>query len=181
MDASRHHTVSLTVEVTLVAAFVTAAGMAVYGVIQYFTGPGHTVTGLILHHSWHVVVLGGLTYVVLYAALARHVMRPIRTLFLKCYAITKGDLGPVEVDTRVQEIQVIADGINMVLDRIRKTEPQIASGDLVSCAEGLRSIATDPDNHLTSGSEDFLLEAVARIECAAAANGDHGDQDPAAG
>ena len=42
------------------SALVIALGMALYAVHQYISIPGQTVIGLILEHSWHVLVLGAL-------------------------------------------------------------------------------------------------------------------------
>jgi hypothetical protein len=151
-------------ETALVSALVTAVAMAVYAVLQYLMTPGHTVVGLILEHSWHVLALGGLTYVILFAVLHRQVIRPVNALFLKCYAITKGDHTPVQLSSRIREIRAIADGLNMMLARIDQAAPPVSPEQMTTWAENLREIAAVPGNELTPANEEALLNTAASIE-----------------
>jgi nitrogen fixation/metabolism regulation signal transduction histidine kinase len=160
-------TVSLSVHVTIVAALVTAVAMAVYAVIQYFTMPERTVAGLVFEHSWHVLALGTLIYVVFYAVMHRQVVQPIRALFIKCYAITKGDLDPIRMDSRISEVQAIAEGLNMMLERIRRTETRIPLNEIGDCAALLRQVANDGENSLTPTSQNSLLTIAGKLEQAA--------------
>ncbi|NOY79445.1 MAG: HAMP domain-containing protein [Kiritimatiellaeota bacterium] len=159
----RRPKLSLTAEVTLLASVVTALSMAIYAGFQYFTMPGHTLSGLLLEHSWHVLALGGLTYAVLHTVLHHQIVKPIRALFLKCYAVTKGDLSPVSITTRVDEIREIADGINMMLQQLRDTGVSGNLRELAAYAEEVRLVAENPENNLTPASQDLLLELSEKL------------------
>ncbi len=154
---------SLTAEVTLLASFVTALSMAIYAAFQYYTMPGQTLSGLLMQHSWHVLVLGGLTYAVLHTVLHRQIVKPIRALFVKCYAVTRGDLSPISITTRVEEIREIADGINMMLQKLRETGSSGDLRELAALGEEVRLVAEDPENNLTPASQDLLLELSAKL------------------
>ena len=110
--------ISLALNIALQTAFVTASAMAVYALFQYLTMPEYTVFGLFLEHSWHVLVLGVLTYAVLYFVLHRQIIKPINDIYVKCYAITKGDHSKIETNSKIIEIQTIVDGINMMQNQV---------------------------------------------------------------
>ena len=106
--------ISLVSYVAFITATLTAVAMGVYAVYQFNSNPGHTVWGLIMQHGWHVVVLGFLTYVVLYPFFFYQIHRPIMKLWVKAYAISKGHDDYVEVDSVIKEIQEISDAISMI-------------------------------------------------------------------
>lgn len=106
----------------LVSAFITAIGMGIYAVYQFYSHPGHTVTGLILEHGWHVIVLGFLTYLISYLFFYYQIKRPITSLWLKCYAITKGYEDNINVNSNIKEIQEIASAIDMLKAQPTKNE-----------------------------------------------------------
>jgi methyl-accepting chemotaxis protein len=115
--------IPLSLLVALLTAVVTAVAMTAYAVFQYFNqshggADPHSVVGLALEHGWHVLALGAATYVVLFIVLDRVVAQPIRALYVKLYAVARGDLTPTDVHSRVAEIQEVADGINMMLSQI---------------------------------------------------------------
>ena len=111
--------------VALVSALITAIGMGVYAVYQFYSHPGHTVTGLVLEHGWHVIVLGALTYLVSYLLFHFQIKRPISALWLKCYAMTKGYEENSNINSRIKEIQDIADAIDMLKIQLAKSKGAI--------------------------------------------------------
>ncbi len=114
--------ISIASYVALVSALITAIGMGVYAVYQFYSHPGHTVTGLMLEHGWHVVVLGFLTYMVSYIFFYFQIKRPISSLWLKCYAMTKGYEDNINVNSTIKEIQEIADAIDMLKAQLSKNK-----------------------------------------------------------
>lgn len=132
---------SLSLLVAQQTALVIAAAMAVYALFQYFMTPERTVSGLALEHGWHVAVLGCLTYLVLYLALRRKVVRPIENLYVKLYGIANGDIQPVSVDSNISEIQHIAEGVNLMLSKMTKANGNVSLPELSSNAEELRALA----------------------------------------
>lgn len=113
---------SLSTMVALVTMTVTATSMGAYAVLQYITvqkhgAPDVTALGLVLEHGWHVLALGAVTYLTLHVVLSQTVAKPIRTLYLKLYGITRGDHSNLGLQSRVEEVHDIAEGISLLLRR----------------------------------------------------------------
>jgi signal transduction histidine kinase len=155
--------VSLAAVVAGYSALVIALGMGVYAVYQYVETPNRTVLGLILEHSLHVIVLGLLIYGVLYAVLYKKVVRPIHDLYLKLYAITRGNLSSVRVDSNIVEISEIAEGVQVLLDGMDQSVPRISLAELSNRTQKIRSIAKEP-KALDTRSKDFLLNVANEID-----------------
>ena len=145
------------------SALVIALGMAVYAVHQYIATPGETILGLVLKHSWHVLVLGVLIYATLYAILYKTVVRPIRDLYLKLYAITRGDLSSLEIDSNIVEISEIAEGVQLLLDEMDRSVPDLSLTALSNRTGKIRSIAKESDA-LDMSAKDFLMNLANEIE-----------------
>ena len=154
---------SLTMTAALLAAVVTALGMAVYAVFQYMTGPQHTVTGLFIEHSWHALSLGALTYLMLYAVLHTQVVRPVHALFLKCYTLSRGDLSPVPINSRIREIRTIADGLNFALARLRDDPPQVSADELSEMADELQRIVHEQNQGIPDEQREQLLNVAVKL------------------
>jgi len=154
---------SLTLTVALYSALVIAVGMAIYAVFQYFLAPERTVLSLMLQHGWHVLALGVLIYVTLYGVLYRKVVRPIQDIYVKLYAITKGDLSPISVDSNITEIQEIVEGIRFILSEIKRSAPVVPLSDLCKVAEDLRSLARE-SGVFEEITKEKLMEIAAKID-----------------
>lgn len=157
MNAKRE--ISLAFVVAVYTAVVIALGMGVYAVYQYFALPNETVLGLVLEHSWHVVVLGVLTYVTLYAVLYKKVVLPIRDLYLKLYAITRGNLSSITVDSNIIEIAQIAEGVRLLIAETDRGVPEVSLAELSEDAQKLRSVAKESDP-LDDSEKDILLNVA---------------------
>ncbi len=145
------------------SAMVIALGMAMYAVYQYVATPGKTILGLILEHSLHVIVLGLLIYATLYAVLYKTVVRPIHDLYLKLYAITRGNLSSLEIDSNIVEISEIAEGVQLLLDEMDRSIPDVSLTALSNRTQKIRSIAKEPDA-LDMSTKDFLMNLANEIE-----------------
>jgi methyl-accepting chemotaxis protein len=128
MTMTRRRGRSVAFVCTVYTALVIAAAMAVYGVYQYLNTPGTSALRLVLEHGSHVLAFGVLLYLSLSLVLYRNVVRPIRRLNVKLYAITKGDLAPVRVESRVFEVQEIAEVVNFLLRQIGRRAPDVPIG-----------------------------------------------------
>ena len=155
--------ISLALTVALCSVLVIAAAMTVYAVFQYFGTPGRTVIGLVLQHSWHVLALGVLIYLTLCAVLYKRVVRPVKDIYVKLYAITKGDLSPISVHSNITEIQEIVEGIRFLLSEIDKSTPAISVSDLSEAAQKLRSVARESDA-LDESTKYTLTETAEKID-----------------
>ncbi len=155
--------ISLAFVVAVYSAVVIALGMAIYAVYQYFATPGKTVLGLVFEHSWHVVVLGLLIYATLYAVLYRKVVSPIRDLYLKLYAVTRGNLNSLEMDSNVVEIAEIAEGVQLLLDEMDRSVPDVSLTQLSGHTQKIRSIAKESDA-LDTSAKDILMSVANDID-----------------
>lgn len=113
---------SLSFHVTVWLALGIAIGMAGYAIYQYATISGHTTLDLTLHHTWHVLVLGAMMYLVSWLTLHRILIKPLHTIYIHLYALGAGKLEPLTLNSRVTEIRTIVDGVNLML---RRTEQDL--------------------------------------------------------
>lgn len=155
--------ISLASVVAGYSALVIALGMAVYAVYQYFATPDKTVLGLVLEHSLHVIVLGLLIYATLYAVLYKTVVRPIHDLYLKLYAVTRGDLSSLDIDSNIVEISEIAEGVQLLLDEMDRSVPDLSLIALSNRTQKIRSIAKESDA-LDMSAKNFLMNLSNEIE-----------------
>jgi len=155
--------ISLALIVAVYSAIVIALGMAIYAVYQYVATPDKTVLGLVFEHSWHVILLGLLIYATLYAVLYKKVVIPIRDLYLKLYAITRGNLNSLEIDSNIVEISEIAEGVQLLLDEMDRSVPHLSLAALSNRTEKIRSIAKESEA-LDMSAKDFLMNLANEIE-----------------
>jgi len=155
--------ISLALVVAVYSAVVIALGMAAYAVYQYVATPDKTVLGLVFEHGWHVIVLGLLIYATLYAVLYNKVVRPIRDLNLKLYAITRGNLTSIEIDSNVVEIAEIAEGVQLLLDEMDRSVPHVSLTALSNRTQKIRSIAKESEA-LDTAAKDFLMNLSNEID-----------------
>ena len=154
---------SLSFHVTVWLAIATAIGMGAYAVYQYATMPGHTVLDLLLHHSWHVLVLGVTAYVVSWIALHKLIVRPLAKIYVHLYAIGGGRLAPLVLKSRVTEIHTIVEGINLMLRRMEQGADaqalEHAQRDISELKEAIRRWEVSE-----SATNSFPLEKLAAVE-----------------
>ena len=154
---------SLALTIALYSVLVIAVGMGVYAAFQYSLTPERTVLSLVLQHSWHVLVLGVLIYLMLNIVLHKTVVRPIRDIYLKMYGIAKGDLSPISVDSNITEVQEIVEGVKFLLSEIDKSTPAISLSGLSNVAEDLRSLARE-SIALEESAKEKLMESALAID-----------------
>ena len=154
MNGKKDRPLALMIAVYTGASMVGA--MAVYAVFQYFFGSGHTVVDLALAHLSHVVVIGALTYAVLYVVLLKKVVRPIDELSLKLYAVGKGDLSPASIASNIAEIRQIADGINLMLAKMEEGPAAASLRWLYMASKELRGVAKNPEAMNSDARERVL-------------------------
>ncbi len=144
-------------------AAVLVGGMAIYGAVEYFLVPDITFTHLILEHLGHVVFLMILVYITLYYLLLRTVVVPIRQFRSKLYRIAGGELTPVENVSRIREVQDMADGINLMIERFSGGLPDASLGELAVRGGELKDLAKSSDN-LEMVQKETLLNTASEID-----------------
>jgi methyl-accepting chemotaxis protein len=136
---------SLAFVCTVYTALVIAGAMAVYAVYQYFSSEDLPAMELVIRHSWHMLLFVLLIYLTLSLVLYRKVVRPVRLLNVKLYAISRGDLSPVEVRSGVKEVREIAEIVNFLLMQMGRNGPGVSLSDLSDSGENLRQMAHELD------------------------------------
>lgn len=123
--------ISLTVLIIMVTGLMTMVSMAIFAVIQFNT-QDRSALSLSIEQGWHMLLFGLLIFLVLFFVLRRYVVHPINALYLNLYAVARGNLSVVEVESPISEIQEIAEGVNMILTKITSSD---SGTDLVKLAQ----------------------------------------------
>ena len=109
---------SLSFLVAFWAGLAIAASMAAYAVLQYVTTPGVTAGDLAATHLWHVLALAAVIYLLLLAVFRKVILEPLRKVYFHLYGVGTGRLAELQLTTRVNEIQTIVDGVNLMIKRM---------------------------------------------------------------
>ncbi len=112
---------TLSFHVTIWLAVAVGLGMAAYAIYQYATMPGQTARDLLLHHSWHVLLLGAVIYIVSWVMIEWVLVRPLEAIYVHLYAIGAGRRSRLEIQSNVREIVTIVEGINLMLQRLEQS------------------------------------------------------------
>jgi len=84
-------------------------------------------------------------------------------LYLKLYAITRGNLSSIEVHSNVVEIAEIAEGVQLLLENMDQSVPEVSLTELSNRTQKIRSIAQKPDA-LDPPAKDFLMNVANEID-----------------
>jgi hypothetical protein len=95
-----------------------AVSMGAYAVYEYATMPGSTLRELAIQHLGHVLVLGGVIYVLCWSVFYFVLLRPLNRIYLHLYTVGAGQLKTLELNSNVREIRTIVDGVNLMLSRL---------------------------------------------------------------
>ena len=82
---------------------------------------------------------------------------------MKLYAITRGNLSHIEVNSNIVEIAQIAEGVQILLNGIDQSVPKVSLAELSNRTTRIRSIAKE-SNALDMSSKDFLIHLSNEIE-----------------
>ena len=157
-------TMSITSAVTAITALVIAAAMLAYALVQYASMPDMPFWKLLVGHSWHVLVLGALSYVALHGLLHKVVVGPVHKLHLKLYKIAHGDNTPMEIATHIREIQDISESVNLMLAQFRLTSHDPWVGKLRDAAEKLRALSKGTSDGVETPDLEMLVHTASELE-----------------
>lgn len=140
--------------VVAASLFAVAVGTISWTAIELFSGQPLSVSELLYHHVVPAVVIGLIIAVVLSLLLNRFVVDPIQNLLSHLYRIGSGRLDPLDLDTGVEEIQTMVDGVNLLARRL-----QTASGDasFAKAQERLQSMRQQLRSMADAGGEESGL------------------------
>jgi nitrate/nitrite-specific signal transduction histidine kinase len=154
---------SLSLVVALWTAGAIALAMGVYATFQYFTVPERTLLELVMEHLWHVLVLGLLIYVLCWLVFRIILLRPLNQIYMHLYGVGTGRLEPLQLSTRIRELQTIAEGVNVMIRRMGQGyDPEAIEhcrNALASLRKSLKKLS--PSNRETATE---MLQELARLE-----------------
>ncbi len=100
--------------------------MTAYAAFElFFTDSTMSARDFWAHHFLPAAVIGSIVWVTLTVLLHKLVVEPVRQIFGHLYRIGSGRLEPLEMDSRIQEIRSVAEGVNLLVRRL-KTAPDNA-------------------------------------------------------
>lgn len=137
--------------------------MLIYAFFQYRTMPDVPFWKILIGHSWHVLVIGALTYGTLNVLLHRKVVQPVRDLYVKLYGISQGDNAPVHIDTNIREIQDIAESINLMLSQFDRTSHEPWVGTLRDRGGALKELSKREAVPLQSSDKEMLARTASEL------------------
>jgi methyl-accepting chemotaxis protein len=156
---------SLSIQVSLCSILVIFIAMCVYSTVMYFVrGSRMEIVHELGNNLAMVFVLGCLIHLALHYTLRRLLMRPLEQLYVKMYAVTRGDFAPVALETDIQELQDIANGINMMAQRLQKLPGEQGLGHMQLDVTRLRHVADDEAHAMPEETRDYLRDLAGRIE-----------------
>jgi hypothetical protein len=150
---------TLTTVLARYIAFILLIGMAGYAILQYLLRPEESIVGLVREHLSHVLFLMVLIYTALHIFFIKVVIAPIRHFQEKLYSVSGGDLLPLDQNYGIREIRDIADGINLMIERISVDMPESSLASLSAHVSSLRNIAMSSET-LLNMQKQALLDAA---------------------
>ena len=156
--------ISLAASVAWITALVIATAMLIYAVFQYVSVPDMTFWQLLVTHSWHVLALGGLTYVALHVLLHKQMIEPLQMLYIKLYAVARGDNERITVKTNIREIQDMASSINLMLEQLQRTSHEPWVNKLRTSGDVLRAMSEHATDTLNASETNMLARTAAELD-----------------
>lgn len=151
---------SLSFVVAFWTAVAIAVAMAGYAVVQLVLSPELTVRELVLRHLWHVLALGAVIHLACWLVFRHVLWKPLNGIYLHLYALGKGELEPLQVDTRIEELHIIAEGINLLIWRLSQHRDAETLSEAQAILVQTRFLATT----LTSGHSDSAERVVQYLD-----------------
>ncbi len=136
---------SLNLAVVATSLISVVVGTGSWTAIEIFTGKAPSTADFVGHHLIPAVVIGLFVWITLTVLLHRTVIEPLKQLFAHLYRVGSGRLDHLDIDSRIEEIQTMVDGVNLLVRRL-----QSPSGDgsfsqvqnrLSSIRDNIRSMA----------------------------------------
>lgn len=160
---TRQPGIGLSFVVALASAAGIALAMAAYAAYEFWHIPGLTVKQLFLHHLSHVLLLGAVIHLATWLALRFLLSRQLDQIYVHLYGIGEGKLQPLKLDTRIREIKLIVDGINLMIWRIGRSQDDEAFAkaeqDLIHLKHAVKRVTAENPTMLAD-----LTESVENLE-----------------
>ncbi len=160
-------TKSLSFIVTIWMAVAIAVSMGAYAAYEYATAPDQNLRELAVAHLGHVLGLGVMIYILCWGVFYFVLLRPLNRIYLHLYTVGAGQLKPLELHSNVREIQTIADGINLMLSRLKLGADRDALEHAQQCIAEIREMSRqlaitehEPMSHVLDKLADDLEKSL---------------------
>ncbi len=159
-------------------ALVISAVMGCYAVFQHYQMPEMPMEELFLHHTWHVIVLGGVIHLSCWLVFRFLLFQPLKQIYLHLYRLGSGDVQELKVKSSVREIAAIIEGVNVMIwrlehwldaDSLEKTREELEQIGLI--AAQLRMENHDVSEAITKRVESLEESLLAIVAAKGNANG----------
>ena len=105
-----------------------AVGMILSVALEYAVAPPEHSSELFTHHLFPAALIGLIVWITLGLVLNRTIIEPVRRIFAHLYQIGCGRLAPLEMKSRIEEIDTVVDGINILVHRLKESPDDAALG-----------------------------------------------------
>lgn len=141
------------VGVTLVAVFV---GMLAYTGFEYLFATPTDLAEFLTHHLFPALFIGLVVSLTLSVLIHSKVIAPVKKIFEHLYHVGSGRLAPLELDSRIEEIDTVVEGINLLVQRLKDNPDNQAIGKAADDVVKLRSDLKRAVNATASGADEFI-------------------------
>lgn len=151
---------SLSFVVAFWTAVAIAVAMAGYAAVQLVLAPELTVRELVLRHLWHVLALGAVIHLACWLVFRHVLWKPLNGIYLHLYTLGKGELEPLQIDTRIEELHIIAEGINLLTWRLNQDRDAQTLSEAQAILVQTQFLATT----LPSGHSDSVERVLRNLD-----------------
>jgi len=134
-----HSTSTLNQAVIKATLFSVAIVMAIYTAIEFMLVRPTDVGEFIGHHLLHAVVIGLVLAIALSLLLGRFIVVPVQLIFQHLYHVGSGRLTPLSLDSKIEEVNRVVGGINLLVERLKAAPEDQALTMAVNDAAKLRA------------------------------------------
>lgn len=141
------------IKATLIAVVI---GMGIYTAIEFSLARPSNVAEFLGHHLLHALVIGVVISIALTVLLDRFIVAPVRRIFQHLYHIGSGRLAPLELDSKLEEVNTVVGGINLLVERLKNAPSDKALVEALIDVGKLRAKLEAKVGAAGSEADDFV-------------------------
>ena len=154
---------SLTQILFVRAAVVALGALALYSVSELVFDPPTNLVNFLSHHLLHVLGIGVVVWFACWFAIQRNVLLPIAAIVRHLHLLRLGRLQKLLYPTRSEEISSIITGINLLAERIARSDSNELDESL-TCVQQLR-LHLNELKEVTDDEKLPLMRSLSRLVC----------------
>lgn len=147
---------SLQSAVTLAIVVSILVGMGSWTAWEYLTGERADLPEFLSHHVLPALAIGLIVWSVLTILIGRVVLRPINRVFEHLYRIGSGRLDPLEIETCIEDIRTVVDGVNLLVRRLKVAPENTSFGQAQDRLVKIRSDMKGVIDAAGDDADDYL-------------------------